>query len=310
MNVRIRKFVKRLSVKLSEEEILRFFDNSIFIISAPRSGSTLLFSLLTASPGAWTIGEESHGIYANFPHLAGADQSLSSGRLDTSHADEQTCKQLRLIYLASLKDRNGQTLYEEIRSNNRQNIVFLEKTPRNSLNVNFLKVVFPKARFIYLHRDPRETISSMIEGWTVGAKTGQFVTYRNLPDWPLGYWCFLLPPQWQSFRNKSIAEIAAFQWQACNDIILDDLSQISRDRWISLSYRNLIDDPQVQLSRLCEFCNMDKGTYLDNRDSKNLPISASTVTPPKKDKWKRHEQEILELLPDLQPTIKKIADID
>ena len=37
--------------------------SSIFIVAAPRSGSTLLFETLLRSPTLWTIGGESHAIF-------------------------------------------------------------------------------------------------------------------------------------------------------------------------------------------------------------------------------------------------------
>ena len=49
----------------------------------------------------------------------------------------------------------------------------LEKTPKNSLRIPFLRAVFPQARFIYLYRDVRQTLASMIEAW----KSGQFRMY-------------------------------------------------------------------------------------------------------------------------------------
>ncbi len=307
MDVRTRKFAKRLSSQLSVDEILGYFANPVFIVSAPRSGSTLLFSLLVNSPDIWTIRAESHGVYSQFPHLSGENDQLDSGRLGAAHADEATCERMRLLYLALLKDRDDRSLYDALQQDRKRKIVFLEKTPRNALNINFLMTVFPDAHFIYLYRDPRENISSLIEGWERGAKTGQFVTFRNLPDWPIGYWCFLLPPNWQAKKNKSLAEIAAFQWQACNEIIMDDLAALDTNQWSAVSYHDLINNPQAQLNKLCQFCHAKTGEYLDTRAAGNLPLSASTVTPPLKDKWKRHEHEIMNQMPNLQQTVDRIA---
>ena len=54
----------------------------------------------------------------------------------------------------------------------------LEKTPKNSLRVPFLARVFPEARFIYLYRDPRQVLSSMIEAWTTRAVSHLSATAR------------------------------------------------------------------------------------------------------------------------------------
>ncbi len=302
----MRKFVRRLANQVSEDELDACFRKPVFIVSAPRAGSTLLFSLLSKSPDIWTIGGESHGVYAQFPHLAGQDATLASGRLDASHADERTRQQMKLYYLAMAKDSTERPLLNEVMQGRGEEIVFLEKTPRNSLNFGFLQKVFPGARYIYLHRDPRENISSIMEGWELGGKSGEFVTFRNLPDWPLGYWCFLLPPDWSLLKGRPIEEIAAFQWQACNEIILQDLSSLPPDRWTSVSYSDLISRPSEELQRLCGFCGAGSGDYLSGRTEDNLPLSASTITPPRKNKWKRHEAEIASVLPGLEKTMQLI----
>ena len=301
----IRAKIENVAGRYSDAEIAAQFDNPVFIVSAPRAGSTLLFQLLSKSPDVWTIGSESHGVYAQFPHLPGPRTSTKDGRLHAEHADDATASRMRLCYLALLRNADGEFLTDRPEAETSP-VVFLEKTPRNSLNINFLLRVFPKARFIFLWRDAKENIASMIEAWRIGAQGRQFVTYRNLPDWPLGYWCFVLPPGWEALRGRPLAEIVAFQWRACNDIVLDDLSPLSRDRWTSLSHRELIDDPSGTLTRLCEFCGARRGEYLASREAGNLPVSASAMSAPRADKWRDHEAEILAALPGLQPTIDRI----
>ncbi len=308
INLRLRKRIRKLTSQASPEDVAACFNNAVFIVSAPRAGSTLLFSLLSQSPEIWTIGGESHGIYAQFPQLAAEDKEFSSGRLFDSHADTKTREHFLRFYLALVKKNNGETLIDDMPHSLRQRVVFLEKTPRNSLNIDFLRAVFPSARFIYLHRDPRENISSIIEGWRLGAKSGEFVTFRKLPDWPLGYWCFLLPPGWHGMSGRPISDIAAFQWQACNEIILQDLSNLPADHWTSVSYSDLVSQPADELLRLCEFCGAEGGGYLSSRSTGNLPLSASTITPPRKDKWKRHETEIQAVMPGLKQTMKLIDE--
>ena len=82
-------------------------------------------------------------------------------------------------------------------------IRFVEKTPNTCLKIPFLQRCFPGARFVFLHRDPRETIASLIEGWLEGARSGRFVTYRDLPG-GLPRWCFFLPPGWRSLSDLAL----------------------------------------------------------------------------------------------------------
>ncbi|HEV3471638.1 MAG TPA: sulfotransferase, partial [Actinomycetota bacterium] len=41
----------------------------------------------------------------------------------------------------------------------------LDKTPRNALRVPFVDALFPDARYIYLQRDGRENVNSLINAW-------------------------------------------------------------------------------------------------------------------------------------------------
>ena len=40
----------------------------VFVIGCPRSGTTVLFSLLRASPGLASIGQEGHVLWESFHH--------------------------------------------------------------------------------------------------------------------------------------------------------------------------------------------------------------------------------------------------
>ena len=119
-------------------------------------------------------------------------------------------------------------------------ITLLEKTPRNALNIKFMNAIFPDARYIYLHRAAPDNMASIMNAWKEGHATGRFATYPKLPGWDQNPWCLLLPPGWREMNGKSLAEIAAFQWQACNQAIMDDLEQIDSDRRIKISYEQLI----------------------------------------------------------------------
>src|SRR6202007_1022499 len=81
----------------------------------------------------------------------------------------------------------------------------LEKTPKNALRVPFLAAAFPDAIFVSLYRDPRETLSSMLDAW----RSGQFVTYPGLPEWSGPPWSLLLIPGWPALAGRPLSEIVA-----------------------------------------------------------------------------------------------------
>lgn len=287
-----------LAASLPPAYLRKLFHKPIFIVSAPRSGSTFLFEQLSRVPGFWSIGGESHHVFRLFPGLRAENTRMDSGCLGEKHADRETRKLMKAVFLCLLQDCQGNRFMDIAPGRRPANVLFLEKTPRNALNIPFLLKVFPDARFIYLHRDPRENIASIIEAWKEGLQTGRFVTFADLPGWDRPAWCLLLPPGWRGMKGRSLAEIAAFQWSECNRIVINELQRLHQSRWTSISYRALVENPAGELGCLCRFAGLPPGTAIPGKQG-NLPLSSTTLTPPHPDKWRRHETEINDLLPSL-----------
>lgn len=276
----------------------------IIIVSAPRSGSNLLFEQLAAIPGFWTIGGESHAIFRLFPHLRAENEQLDSGCLGERHADTETIELLGNCFIYLLRDARGRQYLNLPAGERPPTVCLLEKTPRNALNIPFLHKVFPDARFVYLYREPRQAVASLIEAWTLGLQSGRFKTFPELPGWDRPGWCFLLPPGWREMRGKSLAEIAAFQWSASNRIIMEALSSLPVERWTSVTYEALVADPQSALTGICQFANIEADQVQVH--SGELPLSRTTISRPATDKWKVHETEIEALMPSLADTLQRI----
>jgi hypothetical protein len=291
--------------RIPDETINSLLGKPTIIVSAPRSGSNLLFELLSRQQGIWTIGGESHAVFNAFPHLRAENAQLDSGCLGASHADVDTCRMMRKVFLYLLRDRQHRTLLPLRPSGIRSGVNFVEKTPRNALNIRFLRQVFPDARFVLLHRDAKACIASLVEAWTLGLRTGRFVTFRDLPKWDRPAWCFLLPSGWRSMIGKSLAEIAAFQWSQSNRILADELRSLPRDRWKVISYEDLVHDPAAVQMQLCQF--IDPAIQPTPIGAGMLPLSRTTLSPPHPDKWKKHRAEIEALMPSLQSTIRLLA---
>ena len=266
-------------------DIARLLGDPVIIVSAPRSGSTLLFGELASARGLWTIG-----VFRAFPHLRAENPQLDSGCLLASHADADTVDAFRRCMVFLLRNHKGEPWIGMRPEERPTNVTLLEKTPRNALNVPFLLQVFPGARFIYLYRDARATIASLVEAWQVGLKTGRFVTFRDLPGWDRAAWCFLLPRGWRDLVGKTLFDIAAFQWAVCNDKLLDDLATLEDGRCTAVAYEELVGEPSRTLERLADFSlGCDRGSFTGNRP---LPLSRTTLSPPDPNKWRRWEKEI------------------
>jgi len=267
------------------------FDRPVFIVSPPRSGSTLLFETLAQAPGVHTIGDESHSLIEGIPALSPSHRGHTSNRLLAADASAAVISELREKFHARLKDR-------ELRPANRNVPArMLEKTPKNALRIPFLRSIFPDARFIFLYRDPRQVLGSMMDGW----QSGDFEMYPNLPGWTGPAWSFLLTPGWQELIGKDIVEIVARQWQTTMNTVLDDLQMLPTDQWIAVDYAQFLDNPQSEISRLCQWANWN----WDRSLGRKLPLSRYTMTAPDPEKWRRHAGQIEPWLPVIQPTIDR-----
>jgi hypothetical protein len=266
------------------------FDRPVFIVSPPRSGSTLLFETLTQAQNVYTIGDESHGLIEGVQVLHPSAGGFESNRLDARVAGSDVAAHLRGRFRAALIDRNGTPP-------SAFPLRMLEKTPKNSLRIPFLTRVFPEAHFIYLHRDVRAVLASMIEAWT----SGRFRTYPTLPGWSGPPWSLVLTPGWRELVGKPLHEIVAAQWQATTQVLLDDLAQLPPERVHVARYDALLADPAAEIARLCTSVDFVWDRALDAQ----LPLSRYTTSKPDPDKWRRHETQIQALLPGLRETIAR-----
>jgi hypothetical protein len=177
----------------------------------------------------------------------------------------------------------------------------LEKTPKNALRVPFLAEVFGNASFVYLYRDPRETLSSMLDAW----RSGRFVTYPHLPDWSGPPWSLLLTPGWRELRGMDLAQIVARQWMTTVETLIEDLQRLPPERWCVAGYSRLVADPQSEIARLCRFL----GLHWDHDLSGPLPLSRYTLGAPDPDKWKRNAAELESVLALIEPVAARARDL-
>lgn len=262
-------------------------DRPVFIVSSPRSGSTLLFETFARARGLYTIGGESHRVIESVAGLHPRDRGWSSNRLVETDATPAVADTLRRSFAEQLRDRDE-------RPPTGTSVRLLEKTPKNSLRVPFLASVFPDARFVYLYRDPRETVSSMLDAW----RSGRFVTYADLPGWSEPPWSLLLVPGWRDLIGRSLAEIVTAQWATATEVLLDDLEQLDPERWCVTSYDALMRDAQAEMERLAAFCEVEWDVTLESE----LPLSRHTLDSPDPDKWRRNA-------PELDPYFDRVREV-
>ena len=153
-----------------------FGQNLIFLISQPRSGSTLLQRILGGHPDIHTVSEPwlmLHPFYA----LRGTSGISTEYSTYPAHR--------ALMNFLSTFDQGEELFFEGVRRmyghfyekalDTSGSRYFLDKTPRYYLIIPELIQTFPKAKFIILLRNPLAVLSSMVKTRARGIGFGSLV---------------------------------------------------------------------------------------------------------------------------------------
>ena len=139
----------------------------IFLLSLPRSGSTLLQRLLATHPKISTVSEPWLLLpfcYALKP--AGVFSEYDHGTCYNAISDfVQQLPNKAYDYNDALSNF-AYTLYEK--AGDLEALYFLDKTPRYYLIIPEIAKIFPSAKFIFLFRNPLQIMASHIDSWTKG----------------------------------------------------------------------------------------------------------------------------------------------
>ncbi|MFE1902315.1 sulfotransferase family protein [Streptomyces gardneri] len=269
----------------------------VIIVSPPRSGSTALFDALARNTALWTAGGESEGVIEGVPALHPAARGYASHALDAEDADTWG-HAVRAGFLADLRDAHARRPPGTGTPRDRPPRL-LEKTPENSLRLPFLLRLFPDATVVRLHRDARDTVASMVRAWTHPG----FVNIPDLPGWPRRAWHLLLPPGWRGWAGEDLARVAARQWAAAVEGILDARDLRPAVPWVDVDYAELCAAPARTLRRL--EAELDLPAAPRGRD---LPLSATTIGPPRPGKWRDTPGFDPAALDAVRPTLRRLTN--
>jgi uncharacterized protein (TIGR03032 family) len=221
----------------------------IFVVAPPRSGAAAVVRALARAPGVVLSGGDNGSVLDDLPELHPSQRSWDSNRLTIADAKPEVVTRVHeSIQPSDLNPDEPQT--EAVRP--------LDGTPKNALRVPFLSAVFPDATFVYIYRDPRESLAEIVADW----ERGVMVTYPELPDWPGPPWSYLLVPGWRGLSGKPLPEIVAEQWGTTTRTLLDDLENLAPERWCVTDRAALLEDPKREIDRLCGFLGIEPSEEL------------------------------------------------
>lgn len=269
----------------------------VFVIGCSRSGTTITYETLAASGAFLNFGYEIpqfwnslHGPHHNYWHSeAATDKDASAGHRDRA---------LRFFY-----QRLGAG-------------PVLEKTCINTLRVAYLHRLFPRARFVFIFRDGRDNVSSMMDGWRHGRTDGGFGLERFLGPSPepvainggeFREWHFFLPPGWRAYNQARLEEVCAFQWISANSLALEAKVSIPPEQWIELRYEDIFERPVDLFQDIFEQLRLPFDDAMRAR-CRNLQPTSVVKGVPMKEKWKLHNRDAIErILPVISPLMRRLG---
>jgi hypothetical protein len=270
----------------------------IFLVGPPRSGTTLLGSLISKHKQVCYWIEPKY--IWKYPK-------------PDPYNDEITANETQPEHVKYIRNTFENFAYHNNKS------VFLEKTPSNCLRIESMKKIFPEGKFIYLVRDGKDVIPSLKNKWESKHDRSALKRRTNFREIPIkqipNYLIFFLKQLFtyslykgKRFRKvwgpmtheiiakaekENIDEACALQYILCMKGIIRN----KEDRDLIISYESLLENPKKIIKEIFEFCQLNIEEY----DLNELEI-INRSNSGKIKKWSDLELK--------EATIKELIEID
>jgi len=269
-------------------------ERPVIVVGCSRAGTTLVYKTLSESHELGTLQRETHDYWTDLHPLA--DKHWDTHALDArdaSPADRDTVS--RYFYSWTGQHR------------------WVDKNNQNGLCVPYLQALFPDAVFVFIKRSPGDNLNSLIEGWR---KPDEFATWSNdLPakvaveNGTLTQWCFFLADGWREYVNAPVEDVAAFQYAAINQAILDAKASVPAGQWVDVFYEDFLRDPVAAFRHVFEGCGLTFDARLQAHCAEVLDIPYNAFSEIRLDKWKdgRNREKIERVLPQVVDVAKRMG---
>jgi hypothetical protein len=284
----------------------------VFILAPPRSGSTLLFEQLAVTGRFHYYPVENDWVWWRlFPPDRLSEPSDLVTTADVGGRKDDLRRALQNQLLGGYRNRFAgaerlRRLASLVLCPDRP---LLDKTIANCFHLDALHHVFPDARYVFLVREPRANISSMIEGWAQPERFGKPMLRPQLEratGRAIDHWCYPAPPGWAAVVHRPLPEICGWSWRRHMEAALDFLERTGIDP-VHVRYEDLVTSPAETLAEVAR-CLRVRVNAATARRWRELPLSRTTVSRPEADKWRRlHGEAIRALRPAIVDTARRIG---
>jgi uncharacterized protein (TIGR03032 family) len=191
-------------------------------------------------PGADPIGE--------MPALQPEKRGWDSDRLTGNEAMAQVAERFRNLLVERVRDHNDRPPPE-----NPAGLRIVHGSVANALRIPFLARALPDAIFVFVLREPSQSLAGALRAW----RSGEAVSHPELPGWTGERWSLPLTPEWRRLEGRPLAEVVAEQWSMLVRVAVTDLEALPPGRWAIVDHAALAENPERELSRLAAFADLE-----------------------------------------------------
>lgn len=222
----------------------RSIDRPIFIVGAPRSGTNIFYRTFAKHPDlAWISN-----ITKKFP------ASLWITRLIMMFRDDHRPTEANNVWQKFTGNRD-ESLGMENASNAARKYLhrvlqnnlkifdkprFVNKSPGNSVRIEFLKEIFPDAIFIHIIRDGRAVAYSIMR-----SRLGHSGDYWSVK-----------PPGWQDLLKLPLINACALQWKMIVEAIMASSRKLPRTQYMEVKYEEFVARPIETFKQVGKKCGL------------------------------------------------------
>jgi len=255
----------------------------VFIIGAPRSGTTFLGNCLGRVPGI---------SYHPEPYLT---KAAAEYVYDGSWSARRSGAFFRLTY--------GTLLVANLDGGYR----FAEKDPENSFLVPFLAGEFPDAQFVHIVRDGRDaTVSHAEQPWLAAASAtpGNHGRGEPLhgPYGPHARW-WVEPERREEFALVPDVVRSAWCWRRHTEAALDGMAGLAAGRAAEVRYEAMVSDPPAVADMLADFLGLSPANRAE------LHTSVARVRPDSVGRWRTalDDRELADVMGEIGPLLARLG---
>jgi hypothetical protein len=269
------------------------FKKPVFIIGCSRSGTTVVYKVLSMAKGLASLEKESHDFW-NSLHPP-EEKNWNSHRLDEEDVSERDRVEVARYFFKHVGMRR-----------------FVDKANQNCFRIPFLLKLFPDAIFVYVKRDGRDNVNSLIHGWGRPEEFGGWS--RKLPanvqidNGKYTRWCFFLFSGWRNYLQAPVEEVCAQQWISANDSVLSAQRTMPHAAWVEVFYEDILSRPIETFRELFKGLDISFTDDVKGHCSELLNSPYNAFSPPRLNKWKEENRELIErITPVIQETMMRMG---